>query len=436
MKKYMLLFIAVFISAQAVYCAEIKIITAESAVEMAVNNNLTIRSEDYSLSVKRRSRNNRFNAFVPDLTAGSSLSKANEKPEIGDYYWNLGTNIQAQLSLSLALFDGIEYLTAEYEKGLIEREEAVKLLRRDTLKSFYNLILMSENIVLLEKNIATAEKRYRQADINFRNGLASELERLRSRVTYEQLKPDLVELKNSFRKAMLSFKQMLGLELESEIRLEGVIAPETYTIEVNELIFSSLPDRLDVQKLISSIKLLNISKDSDIHASRYPQLILTYNKNMLFNRDPFSEPLFEDTDADWTDTGAFSLSLSFDLDSYIPRLKTDTDVKNKADEIKKLETELASALQLAEIEIRSYAMNLEKSEKKIEALVLNENLAERAYELAAEGYNAGTVELLTLESSSDDYQKAKLDVLAEKYNYQSSLLDLEYAVNRALEGSK
>ena len=436
MKKYMLLFIAVFISAQAVYCAEIKIITAESAVEMTVRNNLTIRSEDYSLSVKRRSRNNRFNAFFPDITAGSSLSKANEKPVIGDYYWNLSTNIQAQLSLSLSLFDGIKYLTAEYEKGLIEREEAVKLLRRDTLKSFYNLILMSENLILLEKNIATAEKRYRQADINFRNGLASELERLRSRVTYEQLKPDLVELKNSFRKAMLSFKQMLGLELESEIRLEGVIAPETYTIEVNELIFSSLPDRLDVQKLISSIKLLNISKDSDINASRYPQLILTYNKNMLFNRDPFSEPLFEDTDAAWTDTGAFSLSLSFDLDSYIPRLKTDTDVKNKADEIKKLETELASALQLAEIEIRSYAMNLEKSEKKIEALVLNENLAERAYELAAEGYNAGTVELLTLESSSDDYQKAKLDVLAEKYNYQSSLLDLEYAVNRVLEGSK
>lgn len=54
MKKYMLLFIAVFISAQAVYCAEIKIITAESAVEMAVNNNLTIRSEDYSLSVKKK----------------------------------------------------------------------------------------------------------------------------------------------------------------------------------------------------------------------------------------------------------------------------------------------------------------------------------------------------------------------------------------------
>ncbi len=106
------------------------------------------------------------------------------------------------------------------------------------------------------------------------------------------------------------------------------------------------------------------------------------------------------------------------------------------DEIRGMETELASALQLAEIEIRSIVMELDKSEKKIEALLLNRDLAERAYELADEGYNAGTVELLTLESTSDDLEKARLDVLSEKYNYQSALLDLEYAVNRNAEELK
>ncbi len=98
-----------------------------------------------------------------------------------------------------------------------------------------------------------------------------------------------------------------------------------------------------------------------------------------------------------------------------------------------METELASALQLAELEIRSFVMEIEKSAKKIEALRLNESLAQRAFELAEEGYNAGTVELLTFESASDDYQKARLDVLSEKFNYQSALLDLEYAVNSSLE---
>ncbi len=59
---------------------------------------------------------------------------------------------------------------------------------------------------------------------------------------------------------MLSFKQMLGLEKESEIILDGVINPEALAIEVNQLIFSSLPDRLDIQKLIGGINLLKNSE--------------------------------------------------------------------------------------------------------------------------------------------------------------------------------
>lgn len=416
-----------------VHSLDRKTITADSAVDLAVQNNLTVKGAEFSLSAKRRSRETRFNAFIPDISAGSSLSRANEKPEIGDYHWNLSSSIQAQLILTPALFDGVRYVSADYENGLINYEDAVKILKRDTRKAFYSLLLLEENMKLLEKNIATAEKRYQQADINFRNGLVSELDRLRSRVSFEQLKPEYTELENSYKKSLLSFKQMIGLENETDIILEGEIDPETFEIEVNELIFSSLPDRLDVQKLISSIKLLKISRDSDIHRSCYPSLMLSYNKNLQFNNDPFSDPLFENPDDNWSDTGSFSLSLSFDLDSYIPGLKTDTDLKNKKDEIKRLETELASALQLAELEIRSFVMEIEKSAKKIEALRLNESLAQRAFELAEEGYNAGTVELLTLESASDDYQKARLDVLSEKFNYQSALLDLEYAVNSSLE---
>lgn len=77
---------------------------------------------------------------------------------------------------------------------------------------------------------------------------------------------------------MLSFKQMLGLEKESEIILDGVINPEALAIEVNQLIFSSLPDRLDIQKLIGGINLLKIQKKSENHSAKYPDLSLIYSK--------------------------------------------------------------------------------------------------------------------------------------------------------------
>ena len=221
MFRIMIFLIILSLPVQIIFSQNPEIITAEKAVKLASDNNLIIKKENYSLSAKKRSKNTRFNAFIPEISAGPSLSKANEKPALGEYHWNLSTSIQAQLTLSLALFDGIRYLSADYQNGLIEREDAVKQLKRDTLKSFYNLILMRENLVLIEKNIETAEKRYRQADTNFRNGLVSELDRLRARVSYEQLKPDHVELKNSYKKAMLSFKQMLGLEKRVKLLLKG-----------------------------------------------------------------------------------------------------------------------------------------------------------------------------------------------------------------------
>ena len=422
-----------FFSVHLVFSQVHDVITVDEAVKMAAENNLTVRSEKYQLSAKRRSSRNRWNSFVPDITAGSAYSRANEKPVIGDYHWNLSSSIQAQLALSLSLFDGIKYLMLDYEAGQISYEDALKALERDVRKSFYNIILLRENISLLEENMKTAEKRYNQADINFRNGLVSELDKLQSRVSYEQLKPEYVELKNSYAKALLSFKQIIGLEKEADITLEGEIAPEDYVIEVNELIFTSLPNRLDIQKLIANIKLMKTSRDSVLHQDKFPSLLFTYQKNMVFLNDPLADPLFKDTENDWTDAGAFTISLSFDLDSYIPGFKTDTELKNREDEIKSLEAQLARTLQLAETEIRSYVMEIEKSRKKIEFLLMNEKLSERAYEQAEEGYNAGTVELLTLESSSDDLQKARLNVLSEKYNYQAALLDLEYAINKSLE---
>ncbi len=431
--KKLTLSAVLFFSVHLVFSQVPDVITVDKAVKMAAENNLTVRSEKYQLSAKRRSSRNRWNSFVPDITAGSAYSRANEKPVIGDYHWNLSSSIQAQLALSLSLFDGIKYLMLDYEAGQISYEDALKALERDVRKSFYNIILLRENISLLEENMKTAEKRYNQADINFRNGLVSELDKLQSQVSYEQLKPEYVELKNSYAKALLSFKQIIGLEKEADITLEGEIAPEDYVIEVNELIFTSLPNRLDIQKLIANIKLMKTSRDSVIHKDKFPSLLFTYQKNMVFLNDPLADPLFKDTENDWTDTGTFTISLSFDLDSYIPGFKTDTELKNREDEIKSLEAQLARTLQLAETEIRSYVMEIEKSRKKIEFLLMNEKLSERAYELAEEGYNAGTVELLTLESSSDDLQKARLNVLSEKYNYQAALLDLEYAINKSLE---
>ncbi len=124
-KMYFIIMLLIILAVN-VFPQDTFVITSETAVKMAVENNLKIKKEDFTLSEKRRSRNNRYNALVPDISAGTSLSRANEAPVIGEHHWNLSGSIQAQLTLSLAVLDGIRYLSADYENGLIGREDAVK----------------------------------------------------------------------------------------------------------------------------------------------------------------------------------------------------------------------------------------------------------------------------------------------------------------------
>ncbi|MDX9802102.1 MAG: TolC family protein [Spirochaetia bacterium] len=409
-----------------------QLITVEKAVEMALEENLSLKADQYSLSEKKRSRDTRWNALAPDFGLSSSIAKTNEEPLMGDHHWDLSWQFSAQLALSASLVDGIRYLTQNYEAGLISYEDAKNQLKRDVKKSFYSLLVLEESLKLLENNIKTAEKSYRQADINYNNGLVSELDKLQALVTLESLRPDYVEASNNYNRNILNFKEMIGLENEEEIKLEGVIDPAVYTIDVNELIFTSLTERLDIKELVYQVKLLETDLSSSKN-SRFPTLVLGYTKNMIFADDPFKDKIIGSPEESWKDAGAFSISLSLDIDNLIPWLSKDTEIKNKKERIRQAESRLSQALRRADIDIRTIVMNIGKSIKKIESLEYNEKLAKRSYELSSEGYNAGTVELLKLENSMNQLQAARLKLAEERYNYQAALLDLEYAINKSLE---
>lgn len=408
------------------------VITVDKALEMALSENLSLQAERYSVSVKKRSRDNRWNAFAPDLGLSSTMAKSNEAPVIGEHHWNLSWQFSAQLALSASLVDGIRYLSQDYATGLISYEQAKSGLVRDVKKSFYSLLVLEESLKLLESNIQTAEKSYNQADINFRNGLVSEIDRLQAQVTLESLKPEYAEAQNSYRAALLSFKEILGLEVEDRVVLEGAIAPALIDADADQLVFLSLTDRLDIRLIVQQIKMLETDLSSSKN-SRLPSLILGYSKNMVFADDPLKDKIIGAPDESWRDTGAFSITFSLDIDSLIPGLSTDTAIKNKQERIRQAEKQLSQSLRRADIEVRTIVMNMEKSVKKIESLRYSENLARRSYELASEGYNSGTIELLTLEKSRNQLQEVLLKIAQEKYNYQASLLDLEYALNKSLE---
>jgi outer membrane protein TolC len=397
---------------------------------MALENNLDLESQEIEVEKRRYFKNSSWDYFMPTMTAGSTLFKYNEpSPMAGtEDHWYINFEFSATLSITSALFLGVRHTVLDYKAGLIDLDIARNSLIRDIKKSFYNLLLLKENIRIWEQNLATAERRYNQAAERYEYGLVPELDKLSAQVSYENLKPILADMRINYEMAVLSFKQVIGMDPEEDLELTGNIEIEEIELDISDFL-GRIQDRLDIQAMKQQIEILENFRKVSI-AAMMPVLTFSYTADPTFVNDPFEGGWFNNTEDEWVQQGGmFSITLSISLDTLLPRSKTWVEISQRDDEIRQANIALAQMIQMAQLEIESLVLELKKSMESISTLELNVRLAERAFELAESAYNAGNRDLLDVQNAELELQKAKLKVLEEKTTYISGILDLEYAIN-------
>ena len=263
---------------------------------------------------------------------------------------------------------------------------------------------------------------------NYENGLVSEYIMLSTQVAYENTKPGLQDLIIAKDTLFLSFKQLIGLDRRQPVTLDGSIEPGMATLEKAELM-SLIEERSDIRLQKKMVEMLKNAKDLQ-QSLLYPMLTIMFTFDPAFQNDPFSDPWFDNIEEDWRQyAGRLMFTITVPIDGLIPYSKTQVSIAGSNDAIKQAELGIIQIRQAAELELESIFMKLQKSKKALEALKLNVQLAERAYTLAEEAYNAGSKELLEVQNSELELNKARIEVLKEQYTYVMGLLDLEYALN-------
>jgi outer membrane protein TolC len=425
------------------------VLTVEEAVEQARAYNLDIKSQAVDLRIKERKARYAWNDFIPTAQASATLSRMNEEQEVmtgfdlsGPIYaeaprWGLSAGLDFSLTLNIALGKAINSIQKEYWAQQISYDQAKEKLARDVRKSFFNLLLMQEQRKLMVEQIETAGERFEQTQINYENGLVPELSVLNAKVAYENLKPALGSMDLGYRQALQGFKMNLGLELDREISLKGDIEGETMSFDADALIEGYLARRHDIRFLVANIEAMDDSYTANKLRAFTPTLSLGLNFDPTLQGDPWKDPWFDDISNDWQQrSGMFRMTVAMSLDGLLPFSNTQVGLREMEDSIDKMRLSLGQALRGAEMEIRNLVDQIEKSRDTIDTLLLNVETAQRAYEMAEEAYNVGSRELLEVKDAEDELQKAKLEVLKERYNYLAALLDLEYAIDTSVEEVK
>jgi outer membrane protein TolC len=409
-------------------------ISPDEAVKRAIKNNLDMETARVDLDTRKRQSDLVWNQFLPNLDIQGKISRDNwaaKSQELGITLpqWHVGGGFAVTLPFNFALFEGIKAINLGYEAGLAGFETARARMEREVRKMYNQILLVEANAALLQENYANTRRRAGIAEENFKAGLAPRLTWLQAQVAVENMKPTINETENNLKNLLANFALILGLPYDTELELDPITTGEfLISPDVEELISKAAAGKPDILALQKAIQASQSARKAQAIQLYTPILTFAWNVAPSFNLalDPWQESWFKGEN--WTKAGAFSFTLSMNLNGLFPFTKEGQGLKDTDNRLMNEKINLAKTIRETEIEIYTKVNSLEKTRTTAEAQRLTVEMAEQAYRLTEEAYRAGLQDLLEVQNAELSLNQARLQLLVQQFNYLNDLIDLEYAI--------
>ena len=386
-----------------------------------MEQNLPLRKTEIELASSAYSEKNLWSALFPTISA--SASAGYRRHLLSDItLQNEGPNYSLGLGIRLGLNAGIPYamniIKMAHQDKLLEYEDAKNQLSIQITKLFYSLVADNENLQLLEEIFNLAQRQLTRSEVSFRNGIVGELTLTQSRLAAEDARYNLSAAKTTYESNLAEFLAMLGMSIgeEKEITLLDEVNVIKIEADSEALINQYLYKRPDIVKKTQDIKRLEAVSSRDSLSARAPSLDLSINwGSSAF--DPFSDSI------------SATAQVNIPIDPWIPGTKQSQSIQNTLNDVKKAKLDLELTEKSAKTQIRSLSALLKNSWNSILIARLSLEAAQRSHQLTEQGFNNGTVELLTLQDARNNMAEAQQRLLRTELLYFDRILDLSSALN-------
>ncbi len=395
--------------------SEKKVLTIEDAVQLAKENNISIKTAENTLNNLDLKNKYSWNSVSPTANLNGNFS---DNLESDSTSFSLSGSVN--LNLKTNLYSEIKGAKLNYEKGLLTYKEAVRQIELSVRKSFYNLIYQQENLVLQNRSLETSKTQYLNNEEIFKNGKISELDAFTSRVNYEAKKPVVESAEINFQNDLATFKQILGIPQKTEIELKGSLDE---ILNLKEISFDLLPKVEEPAPNVKSAEYdVEIAKNSllDSRFSAYaPSISGTYSYGKSYAKDQKNDGY------GWSTTNQISVGVSVPLDGILPWSMRAVTVKTNANALDTAEKKLEDAKTTVAVQTESYIRKINQAVKQIDSLKATEELANQTYQMTLTAYNYGKTDFLSLQNANDSVLSAGVNLKSQAYTLISTILDLE-----------
>lgn len=448
---------ACFVIAQTAFAQEaetaaaekdVMVLTVDEAVRYASEHSLTLRTSELDLELAKWKSDVSWNTFLPSVQVTGTMARSNDPyaslklsgnyspllpdPKEGDR-WSVVGNLGISFNFNAAMIMSMISAKESYESGKITYEQAVRSNEDSVRKLFYALLLQQESLKLQKDALENARQRMNQASTNYQNGYVPQIQYLQSQVSYENMVPSVEKAELAMLQSLDTFSFLIGLPVGTKVELKGEINPTYVNVDVEDLIEKAKVNNLSIKALKHSLTTLKLTKTSLDLSTYTPSLAVSWSGQPMMGK-AFDKDWSKSDN--WGDNGSLSFSIVWNLTNMLPWSSSRTNAKEIDSNIQKLQLNLQTLERNTELEVRKAVDTLNQCKRSIETSQRNITLAQKSYDMTWLAYRNGTTEYLNLVEAQTQLNQAKLGLVSEKYNYMTSLMDLENIINTTIAGDK
>ncbi|HEB10539.1 MAG TPA: TolC family protein [Spirochaetales bacterium] len=428
--------IILFLAASPVLKAESLKLTLEEVVALGLKNSTAIQSKVLGIGAAEADLAAAKSAYYPNITAGAAWTHMFEEIEPSNFKYISGSD---PLSLSLSLNQTL-YAAGQIKNSVHLTEEALNISREKLQEEKRKLIILVERafygyilaVKSVEINKETQQNKIETLGVTrkkYEAGIASDFEVLQAEADVESFRPTVIGARNQVKFALLSVKNLLGLEGEEELDVEliGSLEPDTLTLDKETLLALALSNKFDLKSLTSAIILAEIQAELAKSANK-PGIAAFLSYSVQSGVDPATgdNRYWGEDSWDGTLTGGFRIQLP--VSAWFPwsgeraeRLKSGINVED-------LKLNLSSLESAVRLNIENNLLKIEEEKQKIASGEKSVDLAGRLYDSAVEQYARGLISSLELKDAQLGSNSAQLGYLQMIFNYKMAFIDLKEAV--------
>jgi HAE1 family hydrophobic/amphiphilic exporter-1 len=412
------LFLLLFtLSAWPAFAAEVRTLTLDQALGIAVEHNRTIaraaefRNQAQGFYVAQRA------AALPRLTVKGTLAREEDEALDTPVYDRRETSLQ--LDQAVFTWGQVQAGIRAAEINLQTADERLRASRQDALlgtaAAFYDVLLARELNRVFEQTLAQKSRRLNEARQRGKVGLATDYDVLVAEVAESNARPEVVRTANLIRNRRDRLRLILGLDQPVDVSgdLTVVLAEPPGYEEAMALARERRPELRDIRYRIGiAEELVTIARAGD-----KPRLDLTGNYGW---KD--LESSSSDFDGNKWDLG---LKLSWPI---FDGLKTSGQVQQASSERISLQIEELQLLDTIGLETREAIDRIKVNTELVRALDGTVAQAEKLLKLAEKGFEYGVKIRLEVDDAELNLRQVQSSLALARREYLVSATELARAM--------